>query len=117
MTIIEVLKIDKKELTLFKRPKHINWLWCDHVKFYMLRKDSNLNFENYTLTMEDLLATDWDFKSKKIWHLFNKSDDTVYASLNKDALDDLGHLRYCCGLQTGWQLVPLNYLIEGAYII
>lgn len=52
-----------------------------------------------------------------IWHLFNNNDNSCYASLDKQALIDLGYLRIDCGLQNNWQLIPLDYLIEGAYII
>ena len=72
MTIIEVLNLNKKKRIFFKRPKSINWLWCDSLRFFMMT-DHNLanddsNYETYSLYIEDILAIDWEIKpeNKKV---------------------------------------------------
>lgn len=67
MTITEILSLKKR--AFFKRPIHTNWMWNDSIRIFVVLSNDILgvdaNYEKYDLRIEDLLATDWDFKREQ----------------------------------------------------
>lgn len=58
MIIQEAIKTGKP----FKREKHAYYITCDYASDFMFYDDDEGTFGDYFLTMDDVLATDWENK-------------------------------------------------------
>lgn len=52
-----------------------------------------------------------------ILHLFIDGHDFIAASNDRESLRSIGDKWIDCGLSSGYQIVPLDYLIECAYVV